>query len=231
MTLRSTAGSIVRRIPLLRTWGMKLYVHWAKNAFKSSEDYWVKRYRNNGDSGWGSYGPLAKFKAQILNDFVSQHSITSVIEYGCGDGNQLKLAQYTQYIGFDVSPQAVARCRSLFADDSTKTFLLVGDYRGETAELTISLDVVYHLVEDAVFEEYMTRLFQSALRYVIVYSSNTDEQSDIQGPHVRHRHFTQWVESNITGWTLQQQIPNQYHLSDFPGKGSLADFYIWKKSH
>ena len=37
-----------------------------------SKRYWEKRYAQNKTSGTGSYGKLAKFKADIINDFLNQ---------------------------------------------------------------------------------------------------------------------------------------------------------------
>lgn len=50
-----------------------------------------------------------------------------------------------------------ASLSSAVCGGSTKQFKVVVDYNGERADLALSLDV-YHLVEDAVFEEYMTLL-------------------------------------------------------------------------
>lgn len=46
------------------------------------------------------------------------------------------------------------------------------------ADLSLSLDVIYHLVEDEVFETYINTLFKSARRYVIIYSSNSDDNEE-----------------------------------------------------
>ncbi len=73
--------------------------------------YWNGRYKAGGNSGIGSYGRLAEFKAEIINNFVADYEIHTVIEWGCGDGNQLSLAQYPQYIGFDVSLKSVKMCK------------------------------------------------------------------------------------------------------------------------
>src|SRR5215207_6091130 len=63
-------------------------------VFHGSEDYWITRYATGGNSGAGSYNKLAEYKAEVLNDFVKRHNVESVIEYGCGDGNQLKLTLF-----------------------------------------------------------------------------------------------------------------------------------------
>ena len=46
------------------------------------------------------------------------------MEFGCGDGNQLKLAQYPSYSGIDISETALTICRKSFANDTTKKFSL-----------------------------------------------------------------------------------------------------------
>ena len=72
-----------------------------KNIFKpkqfDSKKYWEKRYLKGGDSGDGSYGKLAEFKAKVINRFVKENEIKTIIEWGCGDGNQLTYMNYPNY--------------------------------------------------------------------------------------------------------------------------------------
>jgi len=201
----------------------------AASRFSTSDEYWKKRYQSGGDSGTGSYGPFAEFKAEFLNSFVSEKGVRTVMEFGCGDGNQLRLARYPKYTGLDISRDAIAMCGKLFASDSSKTFLVTEDYAGQTAELALSLDVIYHLVEDAVFDAYMRRLFGSSTRYVIIYSSNTDQQEKLQTFHVRHRKFSDWVAHNQPDWRLTQHIPNKYPYDPISGDGTLADFFVFER--
>lgn len=221
---------LVRQIPIIRICAGWIYVKLLVRQFFGSQKYWIERYKEGGNSGAGSYNKLAKFKSVILNYFVKKHNVKSVIEYGCGDGNQLRLALYPSYLGFDISSVALSRCKEIFYSDRTKVFKLMDDYNGETAELTLSLDVVYHLIEDDVFELYMKRLFDSSTRFVIVYSSNKDEQNKIQAPHIKHRKFTRWVDENIRGCGLMQYIPNSQPYDGDNNEGSLADFYIYAKA-
>lgn len=188
-----------------------------------SATYWENRYASGRTSGEGSYGELAEFKAQVLNDFVAQNHVKTIIEYGCGDGNQLTSSKYPSYIGFDVSETVVGRCREIFKGDAFKRFDVIGNYRGESAELTLSLDVLYHLVEDSVFIEYMARLFSSSEKFVIIYSNNTDENNCGNKPHVRFRKFTTWIEGNTRDWKLIEVIENRHR------QGSTADFFIYEK--
>jgi hypothetical protein len=196
--------------------------------FKGSHQYWEQRYAAGGTSGVGSYGKFATFKADVLNRFVREHAVRDLIEFGCGDGSQLELATYPSYVGFDVSETAVQLCRGRFTADATKTFKLLGEYRGEQAELALSLDVIYHLVEDPVFDEYMRRLFAASSRFVIVYASNSTSVEGAFSPHVKHRRFTDWVALHEPSWKLAEHIPNAYPYRGDYQEGSFADFYIFQ---
>ncbi len=189
----------------------------------NSGNYWEQRYVTGYTSGDGSYGELAQFKAEVINRFVREHHIQSVIEYGCGDGNQLQLLAFPSYLGFDVSSTVIQRCQKQYAQDPSKSFKIIQNYRGESAELTLSLDVLYHLVEEPIYHEYLERLFASAQAHVIVYSSNFNDDSSTRAPHVQHRCFTDWVTKHYKEWQLTTHIANPY-----PNLSS-ADFYLYSK--
>lgn len=197
----------------------------------NSAEYWEWRYEHGGNSGSGSYNRLANFKADVINRFVKEHDIQDVVEWGCGDGNQLKLAEYPRYTGIDVSEEAVKICRQIFESDTAKTFVWSGNDSFEnsiTGELALSLDVIYHLVEDNIFEEYMSNLFASAKRYVCIYASDFEERSTL---HVRHRKFTRWIEERLQEeWELFQVVKNKYPFSaDDADNTSNADFYFYSR--
>jgi len=203
---------------------------WFQRSRFSSAAYWSERYAAGGNSGPGSCGELAKFKAAVLNRFVQDNAIESVIEFGCGDGNQLALARYPRYTGFDISPLAVQACRKLFRDDASKEFFLASEDDRREADLALSLDVVFHLTEDRIFDAYMRRLFAAAGKYVIVYSSDQDEPIEPVAPHVRHRHFTRWVEREMAlRWRLVKRIPNAHRYNGDYRTTSFCDFFIYTK--
>lgn len=199
--------------------------YFPSRAFSSTK-YWKERYEGGGNSGPGSYGKLAGFKADVLNRFVQESAIQSVVEFGCGDGSQLALARYPRYTGYDISAEAVGVCREMFRDDASKEFFLAQDYDGRRADLAMSLDVVFHLTEDHVFESYMRRLFAASDRYVIIYSSNQDEPFEPVAPHVRHRNFTRWIEREMPGWSQVAKIPNAFPYDGDYRSTSFCDFYI-----
>lgn len=203
------------------------------SAFSSAR-YWDRRYQRGGNSGNGSYGRLAVFKAEVINLFVKEKSIKSIVEFGCGDGNQLAMFVVDRYLGVDVSQSAIEKCRTLFSVDHAKNFMTNESFTSDPqcADLSISLDVIYHLVEDAVFDSYMRTLFRSADKYCIIYSSDRD---DIYDPcqHVRRRKFTEWVSMHIDGWRLSRILRNKYpHDGPFidPEDKSHCDFYFYERT-
>lgn len=196
-------------------------------AFPGSLAYWRWRYAAGRDSGAGSYGRFAEFKAEVLNATIEELGIESAIEFGCGDGNQLQLLQVPDYLGFDVSPLAIERCRARFHDAQGRRFATLEAYAGEQADCALSLDVIYHLVEDTVYEDYMRRLFGAARRCVVIYSSDID-QLDSGAPHVRHRRFSDWVARHAADkWTLLRRVPNRFPFHGDASEGSFAEFFIY----
>ncbi len=202
--------------------------------FPGSKNYWQKRYSMGGNSGKGSYGESAKFKSEVLNKFVHDNNISSVTEYGCGDGNQLTYSDYPKYTGLDISPQAIKLCTGLFAEDSFKIFLVYDPNEIETnqqkfsADLVLSLDVIYHLVEDDVYRKYLTNVFNSAKKNVAIYSSNEEVHGVLHSKHVRHRKLTSDIEEWFPAWELKETIKNDNLQSESKGKEPSVDFFIFQ---
>jgi hypothetical protein len=193
--------------------------------FRNSRSYWEHRYAAGGTSGPGSYALQARYKADFLNRFVRENAIASVVEFGCGDGNQLALAEYPRYLGLDVAVSAVKRCIETFRHDGSKSFMacdarfFADRARFLHAELGLSLDVVFHLVEDDVFEAYMHALFGASDRFVVIYA--TDREARDLGRHVRWRTFTPWIERNVAGWELLRLEPAP--LAEY------QDFHVFRR--
>lgn len=227
----STLTRFIKKIPVLGPLTKSIYNRInGSQSFTNSSEYWENRYKAGGDSGAGSYNILAEYKAQVINHFVSKNNIQSVIEFGCGDGNQLGYFIFPSYIGVDVSATIVQKCRAKYQADASKQFVVLHDYNHENAEMSMSLDVIYHLVEDAIYEDYMKKLFGAGQQYVIVYSSNDDDHENNQDvAHVKHRKFTNWVNKNAPEFELIEHLPNPYPYNGNNEVSSYADFYFFRK--
>ena len=184
-----------------------------ENKF-SSKEYWIKRYDNGGNSGVGSFGQIAEYKASIINDFIEKKDLKSVLELGCGDGYQLSLFNVKLYNGYDVSNKVVKDNQIKFSNYKFSTN--IEDFTKQ--DLTISLDVILHLIEDSVYEDYMKMLFNMSNKYVIIYSANIDKDF---GNHCKYRNFTKDIPNNFK---LIEKIENP-----FKGLDTQSDFYIYEK--
>ena len=177
----------------------------ARATFGSSAEYWERRYGDGGTSGSGSYGPQADWKASVVNGLISELGITSAVELGCGDGNQLSYCDWPRYLGLDVSATAVRRCAAAFAADPTKSFArydpdAFADTAGWfSADAAVSLEVIFHLVEEEVLRTYLRTLFALGRRYVVVCSTDR-EDVPAANAHERHRRWTPMLAELAPGW-------------------------------
>jgi SAM-dependent methyltransferase len=193
-----------------------------------SADYWEERYKTGGNSGAGSYGNLAAFKAEFINSFIQKHQVSRLLDFGCGDGNQAGFIEVEKYLGIDVSPSALQRCKDKFKGDPRRRFLLYeqATFQKEVAafqaDLAISMDVIFHLVENEVFVKYINELFGAATKHVIIYSTNFERFDP--SPHQVDRQFTGYLEREMPGWELIQTLINPYK-----GKDSRSDFFVYAK--
>jgi SAM-dependent methyltransferase len=199
-------------------------------AFVASE-YWERRYQRGGNSGSGSYNRLASYKNQFLNAFTKNHNIDSIVELGCGDGNQLINASYKEYHGYDVSATIIEKCRSLFSTDDTKTF-----YTGDVdalplCDLSMSLDVVYHLTEDEVYFRYLATLFAKARRFVVIYG-NDIARPYRAGRHVKLRDVPGDILALFPEWELVEFDRNPYYSDEgrSPDR-SWANFFVYRRRY
>ena len=198
----------------------------------NSKKYWNDRYIKGHTSGSGSYNNLSQFKGDVINNFIEKNEIKSIIDYGVGDGNQLKLfnTENLIYTGIDVSEFIISKCKEEFKDDKTKRFIHADNIDNELkAELVLSCDVIYHLIEEPVYKEYMKNLFSMSKKYVIIYAKNEDINHAV---HVKFRKFSNYIESNLPEWQLIKHIPNKFQqlkIGQNNDKTSPSDFYIYEK--
>lgn len=182
------------------------------------KQYWEKRYKNGGNSGEGSRGYEADFKADIVNDIIVEFDIKTIFEMGVGDYYQLSLYDgFDKFVGYDISPTVLEICKNK-SDNNKHSF--VDTIPDEKFDMTMSIDVLYHLIDDDDFDSYMTNLFELSEEYVLIYATN---QSDNEGwdEHIKHRVFTDWIKTN----TDAQQI---HKFKEPNGLFSHKSFWLYK---
>tara|TARA_B100000683_G_C12343034_1_gene495575 strand:+ start:175 stop:816 length:642 start_codon:yes stop_codon:yes gene_type:complete len=205
--------------------------------FFDSARYWIQRYDSGGNSGSGSYGRLAEFKASVFNKLVKEYGIHSVVDLGCGDGNQIGMFDVEEYVGIDISPRVIKSNSKLYAQREKWTF---AEYSDElifnfSADMSISIDVIYHLTEKDVFDHHLRSLFHVASKYVLIYGIDSDKSPfESEYNHMIFRKFTPIVEANHSEWKLIEIINNPYpyqpNITDEKGTSS-ASFFLFKNGN
>jgi hypothetical protein len=185
----------------------------------SSKEYWESRYLKGGTSGNGSYGYLANYKSDFINEFIVHNKVKSLLEFGCGDGNNLSLIKCKDIHGVDVSETALKLCK----EKVKGTYYLFNEFKPIKVDLTLSMDVIYHLIEDDVYNTYMDKLTSNDSKYLIIYANNEDKYF---APHMLSRKFTTHPLLNER-YTLIKTVPNLYPFDGV--KGSVSDWFIFEK--
>lgn len=183
-------------------------------------NFWEERYKTGGNSGAGSYGEYAIYKAQIINDYIKKYNIKTISDFGCGDGNQIGLlVGYEEYHGFDISEYVINKCREKFKEMPMSFY---GDIlKLPEVDLCLSLDVIYHVVDEKDFEFYLSQLFNKSKKFVLIFSSNHDSNKHSATNYIHHRKFTDWVEKNYKNFKLVEELENFLQTS--------AKFYLYER--
>ena len=172
-----------------------------------AESYWEQRYKLGGHSGAGSRGGAAKAKAAWLATFARSNNVRSIVEFGCGDGFVLRLwwsalaPAPPRYHGFDLSPSVVRMNQKKWVSTGNVTFSVLRPLErpavDKHGELTLSMEVLQHIVDQGQYEAYLDKLFATSARFVAIYGANINRRHE--AVHMKLRRFTDDVESGCAG--------------------------------
>ena len=181
--------------------------------YSGTVSYWDDRYRKGGNSGSGSQGEARIWKAHRVNIWAGKE----VLDIGCGDGEQAELYTIPLYTGIDPSPAAIMAAADRISKEPDWQWFVMRDTSNWFPRHThMSIDVIYHLVDDHDYYEHLRLLF-SAQQRVIIYSSNEDPDPD-DAPHVRHRKFL-------------GDVPKGWQFTYFEiGPHSPSNFYVYDRA-
>jgi SAM-dependent methyltransferase len=188
------------------------------------DNYWENRYKAGGNSGLGSYGEYAKHKAEVINKYIAKYNIKTISDFGCGDGNQISLfTGYESYMGYDISPYALNMCKTKFLKNEKMKFCsAIADL--PEADLCISLDVIYHIIDEGEYKEYLIQLFDKSKKHVLIFSSDHSDNSHLLGLTtcpIFHRKITDWITVNHSDFALVEKTSNFLQTS--------ALFHLYEK--
>ena len=164
----------------------------------SAETYWENRYVDGGTSGPGSRDGEADEKVRIVQSVINEYGIHSLFELGCGDGHVASRLQVPTYIGYDPSAKARSMCEQAMPDH------LIVDQLPHTIvpeiDLTLSMDVIFHLIDDVDYQRHLTLLLGMTNGHVLIYGTNHDQRG---APHVLHR---EWLKDVPIGWEVSELL-------------------------
>lgn len=183
-----------------------------------AKEYWEKRYRSGRTSGMGSYGKNGKRKTEIVNNYIKKYSIKSILDLGCGDGNQTKMLKgFEKYVGYDISEYVIELCSIKFSDNNAIKFY-TDINKLPTAELCLSLDVIYHILDEVDFVKHMSLLFTKSTKYVLIFST---ECTGKLNKYILHHKFKDYIKMHHSDFELIEIINGATKYS--------TAFYLYKK--
>jgi SAM-dependent methyltransferase len=202
-----------------------LFWLWKKGWFRTSVSHWQRHYERGGDSGPGSYGDSASYKADLINRVIRKYGIRSIIELGCGDGNQLAYLEVDEYVGLDISKSAIQRCLARHGGNTRRSFIWYDqDHFHDplhvvSADCSMSLDVIFHLVEDDVFSRYVRNLFNCGRRFVIIYALDMEQEKPVH-VSVLLRKYSDYIATAIPEFRIALHVT---------AKHTFGDFYLYER--
>lgn len=195
---------------------------------------WEHLYKNGGNSGRGACNHYGIYKAEIINNFIRQHNLKNIIDFGCGDGNQTSLINIDNYTGIDISDYIIDKTKNKYINDISKQFFTYKELYNITPkpiyDLSISLCVLYHLIDDNIYYNYLNDLYTFSNKYIIIYATDYNDpniHNKNNGSSTFHRNFTRDIEKLYPNLELIQYIPQKYTINE--NKPNYTNFYIYKK--
>lgn len=146
--------------------------------FFPNETFWSWRYQNdpNLGSGVGSRGAALDIKREILSRVVAVIDPASVVDVGCGDGSSVEHLRLPNYVGIDVSADAIA----LASGRQPGGQFIVGDPTEHelAADLVLCLDVLIHQAESTAYTELTKWLVTTAQAALLIAGYDEDPGFD-----------------------------------------------------
>lgn len=164
--------------------------------------YWENCYA----SGAGSEGERYKIKRDYINSIIEKYNINSVVDFGCGDGRQIKELNIKKYYGIDVSKTAVEKCQLLYKDRKGWEFEILNRAVIPQSDLAMSIDTIYHLIEENECRKHLDNLFSCA-NYVLIYGNYTERDNPRPAKHMLFRENIDYLAKNYPNWILLEKYP------------------------
>lgn len=149
-----------------------------KNSLKEQLNnslFWDFRYHicPGLGSGVGSRGETLELKKTLLKHLTYGIEIDTVVDVGCGDLELMKDMPFKNYLGLDVSEEAVKIGREKRPDWTFKA-IPITDESIEAADITMCFDVLIHQSDPVLFTRIVENLVVKAKKRIIIGAYNEE---------------------------------------------------------
>lgn len=187
-----------------------------------TQNYWDSRYAQGLGSGEGSRGDLLLYKADFLNDVFATYGVRSVFDVGCGDGFLAQLLKCHVYYGIDVSEESVKECRRKVVRPGFH-FEHIGFPSGVVRDVdaVICIDVLYHIMADALVEKTLETIFGMQAPTVVLYTIPNERMNNTKVGAIYFKDTTEILKRVAAGYDLVE--------TKEPKGISAAAFYVYRR--
>tara|TARA_R100000700_G_scaffold39366_1_gene51984 strand:+ start:345 stop:911 length:567 start_codon:yes stop_codon:yes gene_type:complete len=174
-------------------------------------------------SGSGSRGKLAKFKADYVNRVIEENGVESVYDFGCGDLHNASMIKVKDYLGIDIVEHSHPK------EVGAKEFKTVVSRFDKVkfdkrADMCLCMDVLYHILEDEqdYLEKAIEKIVESSNDLIVIYAQDS-HQSDNTFKYRGHLFNSPWRQ------IIEKKNLTLIEEQDAPQPGSSAKFFVYKK--
>lgn len=187
-----------------------------------SIEIWKRRPDN---SGLGSRGQLAKFKADFVSKFVKDNNIQTMIDFGCGDLHNSSMIEVPSYLGVDIVEHKMPENPK--ADVFETTVSRFDEFEcEEPADMVLCMDVLYHILENE--QDYLKaaleNMLKSTKKYLVIYAQDSYDKNIVWKGHMFNCPWRQLLEKMEVNLVYHQK---QEEYGD--GPRSDAVFFVYEK--
>jgi len=154
---------------------------------------------------------------------INKYDLKSISDVGCGECTLLPYLQgIRKYYGYDISPAVLSKVSKNAQDGFSKEFiLLTNNTKIVSSDLVLSLEVIFHQVNDDEYLDYMRKLVNSNGEYLLILTMNEGilKTNHIKNRHIKYRDISKFMDS--TNYSLVEK---------FPFTERTSTYYLYKKN-
>jgi len=147
-----------------------------QRRYFDNRSFWNHRYAHHPElgSGLGSRGDALQLKQDLLARLLPAQDGVSVLDWGCGDLEVVRGFPWRDYVGVDISTEALRMAREKRPDWSFATPAAFEAGNGQCRDIVLCLDVLIHQPTHAEYAALVRKLVALARRGALVAGFNRD---------------------------------------------------------